>query len=54
MAETFGTCVIYYPPTTGHPPTWSSHSLRSLQSTPFDSEEAAEAFIERDAPRLPS
>jgi len=44
MAETYGTCVIYYPPTTD----------RSLQSTPFDSEEAAKAFIERDAPRLPS
>jgi hypothetical protein len=27
MAETYGTCVIYYPPTTDHPPTWSSHSL---------------------------
>jgi hypothetical protein len=50
MAET---CVIYYPPTTTHPylvVTFLGDQI--LQATPFESEEEAEAFIERDAPQL--
>jgi len=40
--------VIYYPPTTGHPYLVVTFLAdRSLQATPFDSEEEAEAFIER-------
>ena len=43
--------VVYYPPTTGHPYlVVTLFADRSLQATPFDSEEEAEAFIERDAP----
>jgi hypothetical protein len=46
-----GTCVIYYPPTTGHPYLVVTFLAdRSLQATPFDREEEAEAFIERDTP----
>ncbi len=48
-----GTSVIYYPPTTGHP-----YLVVTFRPDPagdtFDSEEEAETFIERDAPRLPS
>ena len=51
MADTY---VIYYPPTTGHPYLVVAFLAdRVLQVTPFDSEEEAEAFIERDAPQLP-
>jgi hypothetical protein len=46
VAETYGTCVTYYPPTTGHPYLVVTFLAdRSLQTTPFDSEEAAEAFM---------
>ena len=49
------TNVIYYPPTTGHPYLVVTFLAdRVLQATPFDSEEEADAFIERDAPQLPS
>jgi hypothetical protein len=54
MADTY---VIYYPPTTGHPYLVVTFLAdRSLQATPFDSEEEADAFIERatPSPRLPS
>jgi hypothetical protein len=47
--------VIYYPPTTGHTylvVTFFADQI--LLATPFDSEEEAEASVERDAPRLPS
>ena len=48
MADTY---VIYYPPTTTHPYLVVTFlGDRMLQATPFDSEEEAEAFIERDAP----
>jgi hypothetical protein len=52
-----GICVIYYPPTTSYP--YLVVTLRGdriLQATPFESEEDAEAFIERNdpSPRLPS
>jgi hypothetical protein len=53
MADTH---VVYYPPTTGHPYLVVTFLAdRIPQATPFDSEEAAEAFIEREAPspRLP-
>jgi hypothetical protein len=51
-----GTCVIYYPPTTGYPYlVVTILDDRILQATPFDSEEEASAFIDRVAPspRLP-
>ena len=49
MADTY---VIYYPPPTGHPYLVVTFLAdRTLQATPFDSEEEADAFIERDAPR---
>jgi hypothetical protein len=54
MADTY---VVYYPPTTGRPYLVVAFLAdRILQATPFDSEEAAEAFIEQDAasPRPPS
>ena len=52
MADTY---VIYYPPTTAHPYLVVTFLAdRSLQATPFDSEEEAEAFIERDAQSPPS
>jgi hypothetical protein len=57
MAGTYGTRVIYYPPTTGQPYLVVTFLAdRSLQARPFDSEEAAEAFIEQNAPspRQPS
>ena len=45
-----GHVVIYYPPTTGRPYLVVTFLAdRILQATPFDSEEAAEAFIEQDA-----
>lgn len=52
-----GTCVIYYPPTTTHPYLVVMFlGDRILQATPFESEEEAEAFIERNdpSPRLAS
>jgi hypothetical protein len=55
--EMAGTYVIYYPPTNSHPYLVVTFLAdRILQVTPFDSEEEAEAFIERDAPspQLPS
>jgi hypothetical protein len=57
MAQMAGISVIYQPPTTGHPYLVVTFLAdRVLQATPFDSEEEAEAFIERGAPspRLPS
>ena len=46
-----GTSVIYYPPTTGYPYLVVTFLPdRSLQATPFDSEEEASAFIDRVAP----
>ena len=46
-----GTSVIYYPPTTGYPYlVVTFFPDRSLQATPFDSEEEASAFIDRVAP----
>ena len=54
MADTY---VVYYPPTTGRPYLVVAFLAdRILQATPFDSEEAAEAFIEQDSasPRPPS
>ena len=50
-----GICVIYYPPTTTHPYLVVTFlGDRTLQATPFDSEEETEAFIERDAQSPPS
>jgi hypothetical protein len=52
-----GTCVIYYPPTTGYPYLVVTFlGDRILQVTPFDGEEEASAFIDRVAPspQLPS
>jgi hypothetical protein len=47
-----GTCVIYNPPTTNYPYLVVTFPPdRSLQATPFDSEEEASAFIDRVAPR---
>ncbi len=46
-----GTCVINYPPTTNYPYLVVTFLPdRSLQATPFDSEEEASAFIDRVAP----
>ena len=43
--------VIYYPPTTSYPYLVVTFLPdRSLQATPFDSEEEASAFIDRVAP----
>ena len=43
-----GTCVIYYPPTTGYPYlVVTILDDRIVQATPFDSEEEASAFIDR-------
>jgi hypothetical protein len=52
-----GTYVIYYPPTTTYPYLVVTFlGDRILQATPFESEDDAEAFIERVAPSplLPS
>jgi hypothetical protein len=52
MAQMAGISVIYQPPTTGHPYLVVTFLAdRVLQATPFDSEEEADAFIERDAPQ---
>ena len=56
-AQMAGTCVTNYPPTTGYPYLVVTFlGDRILQATPFESEEDAEAFIDRIAPspRLPS
>ena len=50
-AQMAGTYVIYYPPTTNYPYVVVTFLPdRSLQATPFDSEEEASAFIDRVAP----
>ena len=50
-AQMAGTCVINYPPTTNYPYLVVTFLPdRSLQATPFDSEEEASAFIDRVAP----